>query len=233
MLDIKQIRENAADVEAALARRNGGFTLQEILKIDSEFRNVQIEWETLNRRRNEINELFKNGSKLSDDEKKNLKEESKQIKDRIGTIDPLRQEREKQLADLILTIPNLPDPAVPDGKDENDNLEIHKWGEIPNIENPRHHYEIGAELGVFDFERGVKVAESRFTVLVNMGAKIERALMNFMLDSHAKRGYVEVFPPILINRDCMIGTGQLPKFEGDFINALMMSFTSLPRLRFR
>ncbi len=216
MLDIKQIRENAADVEAALARRNGGFTLQEILKIDSEFRNVQIEWETLNRRRNEINELFKNGSKLSDDEKKNLKEESKQIKDRIGTIDPLRQEREKQLADLILTIPNLPDPAVPDGKDENDNLEIHKWGEIPNIENPRHHYEIGAELGVFDFERGVKVAESRFTVLVNMGAKIERALMNFMLDSHAKRGYVEVFPPILINRDCMIGTGQLPKFEGDF-----------------
>ncbi len=110
----------------------------------------------------------------------------------------------------------MPDPSVPDGHDETGNVEIKRWGEIPKIANPKEHWELGTALKVFDFERGVKLAESRFTVLMENGAKMERALMNFMLDFHSARGYREVFPPILVNRTCMQGTGQLPKFDGDF-----------------
>ncbi len=217
MLDIKQIRENAPEVEKALGRRNGGNSLKEIIKIDEEFRAANAQWEELNRRRNEISETFKTKiNSLSAEDKKSLQEESKELKQKHEEVAPKRQELEEKLGQLIMSIPNIPDPSVPDGKDENDNVEISRWGEIPKIENPREHWDIGVELGVFDFERGVKIAESRFTVLVDMGAKIERALMNFMLDTHSANGYTEVFPPVLVNRDALVGTGQLPKFEGDF-----------------
>ncbi len=217
MLDIKQIRENATEVEKALGRRNGGNSLKEIIQIDEEFRAANAQWEDLNRRRNEISETFKTKiSTLSAEDKKSLQDESKELKQKHEAVGPKRQELEEKLGQLIMAIPNIPDPSVPDGKDENDNVEISRWGDIPKIENPREHWDIGAELGVFDFERGVKIAESRFTVLVDMGAKIERALMNFMLDTHSKNGYTEVFPPVMVNRDALIGTGQLPKFEGDF-----------------
>ncbi len=215
MLDIKLIRENPAEVEKALARRNGGFSLSDIVKTDQELRQAQAEWENLNRRSNEISELFKTG-KADKEQKEKLSQETKDIKTRLKEIEPLKRELEERLDVLRLAIPNMPDSTVPDGKDETANIEVSRWGKLPEIANPRHHYELGAELKVFDFERGVKLAESRFTVLMENGAKIERALMNFMLDFHSKNGYREVFPPILVNRACMIGTGQLPKFEGDF-----------------
>lgn len=217
MLDIKYIRENLETVEKALGRRNGGFSLGDIKKIDVEYRAANEQWETFNRRVNEISDTFKTkGSSLSKEEKASLQEESKQLKEKHKQVGLERNEHWEKLEQLALSIPNMPDESVPDGKDEHDNVEISRWGEIPAIENPRDHWDIGAELGVFDFERGVKISESRFTVLMGMGAKIERALMNFMLDSHAKNGYTECFPPILVNRDALIGTGQLPKFEGDF-----------------
>jgi len=215
MLDLRFVRENLETVEKAIARRNGGFSLKELVDTDGEYRQILAEWENLNRRKNEISEAFKTGT-ARPEEKEALKEESKNLKQRHEEISKRRQELEEKLNELSLGIPNMPDPSVPDGADENENVVVSTWGEIPVIENPRHHFEIGADLGVFDFERGVKVAESRFTVLMNYGARMERALMNFMLDSHGANGYMEVFPPILINRDCMVGTGQLPKFEGDF-----------------
>jgi seryl-tRNA synthetase len=215
MLDIKHVREHADEVEKAINRRNGGFSIKELVTIDADLRNVQGEWESLNARRNEISETFKTG-KVSPEEKEALKVESANIKTRNEEIAQLKKDLEESLLRLQLAIPNCPDSSVPDGKDETENKEISTWGEKPKIENPRQHYEIGTELGIFDFERGVKIAESRFTVLMNWGAKLERALMNFMLDLHGKHGYTEVFPPILVNRDCMVGTGQLPKFEGDF-----------------
>ena len=135
---------------------------------------------------------------------------------RRGEIEASKQELEKKLLELQLELPNVPDESVPDGADEKANKEIKRWGNLPKLQNPMHHYEIGSQLKIFDFERGVKIAESRFTVLLDKGAKIERALMNFMLDFHSQRGYLEIFPPVLVNRDCMVGTGQLPKFEGDF-----------------
>ena len=145
-----------------------------------------------------------------------LRLETKEIKKRREDIEAEKQDLEKRLDALLMSIPNMPDASVPDGPDETANVEVKKWGRIPEIVSPKHHYELGTELRIFDFERGVKLAEARFTVLLEIGAKMERALMNFMLDLHSSRGYSEIFPPILVNRDCMIGTGQLPKFDGDF-----------------
>lgn len=215
MLDLKLVRENPEMVEAALAKRHAGFTIKELVEVDSQLRKVQSEWEALNRRSNEISELFKTG-KLAAAEKEAFKAETKEVKARQTQLEEEKRGYTEQLEKLAMGIANMPANDVPEGKDEEDNVVVSSWGTIPSIKDPRQHYEIGADLGIFDFERGVKVAESRFTVLMNWGAKIERALMNFMLDSHAKRGYTEVFPPILVNRDCLVGTGQLPKFEGDY-----------------
>lgn len=213
MLDIKLIREKPELVQQALDRRQGGFSLSELLKLDEQQRKLQAEWEALNRRSNEITALF---PKTPKDQLQPLKDETKEIKKRQEEIKAEKDKLEEQLQVLVLALPNMPDASVPDGPDEEHNVVVKTWGEPPQIANPRQHYELGAELAVFDFERGVKLAESRFTVLAEMGAKMERALMNFMLDFHSARGYKEVFPPILVNRECMTGTGQLPKFAGDF-----------------
>jgi len=215
MLDLKTIRENSESVAYALARRNGGFSIVKLLEVDSLYRQAQSEWEDLNRRNNEISERFKTG-KLTTEEANTLRQETKQIKGRREEIEAKKQELEHELYGLQMSLPNLPDPAVPDGCDENSNREVSRWGTLPQLANPLHHWEIGSQLQIFDFERGVKLAESRFTVLLPLGAKLERALMNFMLDFHSSRGYQEVSPPLLVNRNCMVGTGQLPKFEGDF-----------------
>lgn len=215
MLDIKLIRENPDEIEKALARRHGGYTLGPLLDVDRDYRKTLAEWESLNRRSNEISELFK-GGKVAKEEMDTLRAETKSIKQRQKELDEQKKALEDKLDDLLMHIPNTPDPSVPDGKDETENVVVNTWGDIPKIDNPKHHYELGADLGILDFERGVKLAESRFTVLMGMGAKIERAIMNLMLDLHGAKGYEEVFPPILVNRQCMIGTGQLPKFEGDF-----------------
>lgn len=213
MLDLKLIREKTDEVEKSLARRNAGYSTKELVAIDADLRKAQAEWESLNRRSNEITEQFKTGKA---ENKEELKSEQKEIKARREELDKQRQQLESDLSALHYGLPNMPDPSVPDGADENDNVEQKTWGKIPVIDSPKQHWELGTNLGIFDFERGVKLAESRFTVLMEYGAKMERALMNFMLDLHSKRGYKEVFPPILVNRDCMVGTGQLPKFVGDF-----------------
>ncbi len=213
MIDLRLIREKADEVEKALGRRNGGFSIKELLEVDSAQRKAQSEWEALNQRSNQLQGLIKAAQA---DEREKLKVEAKEVNTRIKEANALRTELDARVKELHLSLPNVPDASVPDGVDETSNVEIHKWGEKPQIENPKEHWELGPPLRIFDFERGVKIAESRFTVLMEMGAKMERALMNFMLDFHSSRGYVEVFPPILVNRQCMIGTGQLPKFEGDF-----------------
>jgi seryl-tRNA synthetase len=215
MLDIRILRDRPDEIRKALSRRHGEFPIDELLQIDADLRKSLEESEALNRRSNEIANLFKTGQ-APKEQIDGLKNESKEIKKRSTEVEEQKRELEAKRDAMLLSIPNAPDASVPDGKDENDNVEVKRWGEPRKIENPKHHYEIGEALGVFDFERGVKIAESRFTVLMDMGARMERALMNFMLDLHAKKGYVEVFPPILVNRSCLEGTGQLPKFEGDF-----------------
>lgn len=215
MLDIRLLRENPDEMEKGLARRRGEYPFRELIETDLKHRRAQAEWEALNRRSNEISEKFKTG-KLSKEEKEPLQLETKEIKRRREEIEKEKNELEESLTALMLGIPNLPDPSVPDGADENENVVVKVWGDLPNISSPQQHFDLGTALNIFDFERGVKIAESRFTVLMEVGAKIERALMNLMLDMHSVRGYKEVFPPILVNRQCLVGTGQLPKFEGDF-----------------
>ena len=215
MLDIKIIREHQDDIQKALNRRNGDWALDTLVEVDKKSREIQAEWETLRRRSNEISEQFKTG-KVSKEQADVLRVETKELKKRLEEVEPEMKKLELERDHMLLSIPNTPDPTVPDGPDETANTVVKEWGTIPDIKNPKHHYELGADLGVFDFEKGVKLAESRFTVLMDMGAKMERALMNFMLDLHGAKGYREVFPPILVNRQCMIGTGQLPKFDGDF-----------------
>jgi seryl-tRNA synthetase len=215
MLDLKQIRENPELVEAALQRRNSGAGIKAIVELDQSFRKSQAELESLNRRNNEISESFKTG-KVSGEDKEKLRQESKDLKKRQEEVNEENKKLDGELNLLLLSVPNLPDASVPDGADEESNQVVSSWGTPREIVNAKHHFEIGTELGVFDFERGVKIAQSRFTILRNWGAKLERALMNFMLDSHAARGYMEIFPPILVNRNCLVGTGQLPKFDGEF-----------------
>src|SRR6516162_1754536 len=171
MLDLKLIRENSQFVSQALSRRNGGFSITKLLEVDEDYRRVQADWEELNRRTNEISERFKTG-KVPSDEAASLKQETKEIKSKRETIEARRNELEQALRHLQMALPNLPDASVPDGHDETANREVSRWGELPKIENPLNHFELGAELDIFDFERGVKLAESRFTVLMPMGAKI-------------------------------------------------------------
>lgn len=215
MLDLRLIREDMEKVEKALARRNGGFSIRSLAEVDEKFRKTLAEWEGLRARSNQISGEFKTG-KVAAEDKEKLKAESIELKANLANSDKEKTELAAKLDELLLAIPNLPDPSVPDGKDETGNVEQKRWGEIPKIDKPKEHWELGTALRCFDFERGVKLSESRFTVLLENGAKMERALMNFMLDFHSARGYREVFPPILVNRTCMQGTGQLPKFEGDF-----------------
>lgn len=146
-----------------------------------------------------------------------LKEAVREISSRIKDLDQQVAEVEEAQKSLILAIPNVPHISVPVGDDENSNVEIRRWGEIPSFSfEPRPHWELGELLGILDFERGVKVAESRFTVLLGLGARLERALMNFMLDLHTgEHGFMEVVPPFLVNSRTMAGTGQLPKFADD------------------
>ncbi len=215
MLDIKVVRENSDEVQKSLDRRHGGYNIAELLTIDKQVRELLGEWEALNKRSNEISEQFKTG-KVAKELMDSLRAETKELKKKREETEPRMKELEAQRDAMLLSTPNLPDPSVPDGADEEGNVLIKTWGTIPEIADPKPHFELGAELGVFDFERGVKLAQSRFTVLMDIGAKMERALMNFMLDLHSAKNYKEVFPPILVNRNCMMGTGQLPKFEGDF-----------------
>ncbi|HEY9678095.1 MAG TPA: serine--tRNA ligase [Drouetiella sp.] len=213
MIDLKLIREKTDEVEKALKRRNGNFSTKELVEVDSEQRRIQGEWEALRQRSNQLKDLI---PAAQGEERETLKAEAKDVNARAKDLNAQKNELDEKLKALHFALPNVPDASVPDGPDETANVEVHTWGEKPKIDNPKEHWELGPALGVFDFERGVKLAESRFTVLMEMGAKMERALMNFMLDLHSKRGYKEVFPPILVNKECMYGTGQLPKFEGDF-----------------
>ena len=215
MIDLKQLKDDPHNFVENLKRRHGNFNLDELLELSLDHRKLLNEWEHCNKRSNEISQLFKNG-KLTPENMAKLKQESKELKEEKEKIENLKNSNEEKLLALQLTVPNPPDKSIPTGHDENDNVEIKRWGKPKPIKNPLHHYEIGSKIGVFDFERGVKLAHSRFTVLDTNGARLERALMNFMLDFHAKSGYREIFPPILVNRQAMIGTGQLPKFEGDF-----------------
>ncbi|EDP73919.1 serine--tRNA ligase [Hydrogenivirga sp. 128-5-R1-1] len=220
MLDIKLIRENPDFVKERLKTRDEVlvFVIDEILTVDKERRKLIAEVEQLKAEKNklskEIGKLFKEGKK---EEAQKAKEEVVAKNERIECLEKELKEVEKRFNNLLLTVPNLPYESVPVGKDETENVEIRKWGEPRKFDfEPLPHWEIGEKLGILDFERGAKLSGSRFTVMFKEAARLERALINFMLDIHTKEhGYTEVWSPVLVKPEILTGTGQLPKFEED------------------
>jgi seryl-tRNA synthetase len=217
VLDIKQIRENPQAVQECLNSR-GNYDIQHLLQLDTKQRELEGTRSQLQARSNEIGKLvgqkIKAGVNPQDPEIQNLREQGNQIKTQLGELEPQEKDLKAQLEALLLALPNLPSESTPIGKSEAENVEIRRWGEeyIPQNSNILPHWEIGERLGILNFERSVKVAQSRFVTLIGAGAALERALIQFMLERQIAAGYVEVMPPILINTQSLTATGQLPKF---------------------
>ncbi|MEL7566499.1 MAG: serine--tRNA ligase [Dehalobacterium sp.] len=214
MLDLKFVRNNPEKVEQALKNRGGKINLNGFLKMEAERRELLVKVEQMKAERNtvsqEIGKAKKSGLSAED---KVL--EMRQLGDQIKEMDDRLRDLETGIQNELLTIPNIPHESVPIGLSEEDNQEIRKWGQPPQFNfQPKAHWEIGEKLGILDFERGAKVTGARFTFYKGLGARLERALINFFLDLHTeKHNYTEFFPPFMVNRDSMTGTGQLPKFE--------------------
>jgi seryl-tRNA synthetase len=218
MLDLKQIRENPEEVQKRLDSRGGSYDIAPILQLNQQQKALELERSSLQARGNEIGKLVgqkvKSGSDVNSPEILAMKTEGNEIKSKLAQLEPQEKAIKAAIDQKILDLPNLPSETTPIGKDERENIEVKRWGEEYKPTNPNilPHWEIGEKLGILDFERAVKIAQSRFVNLIALGAALERALINFMLDRHIVAGYTEVLPPILINSDSLRGTGQLPKF---------------------
>ena len=218
MLDIKFVRENPDLVDKSCeSRQNAHWDREKFFELDEERRSVIAEVESLQAERNAVSKqiglLMREGKK---EEAEAAKEQVAANKDRIAELDQRRGEVEEELTALVAAIPNIPDTSVPYGKDDSDNPEVRKWGEPTQFDfEPKAHWDLGPELSMIDFDRGVKLAGTRFYLLGGMGARMERALINFMIDTHNQAGFKEWWPPVITNQDSLFGTGQLPKFEED------------------
>lgn len=218
MLDIKFVRENPDLVDKSCeSRQNAHWDREKFFELDEERRSVIAEVESLQAERNAVSKqiglLMREGKK---EEAEAAKEQVAANKDRIAELDQRRGGVEEELTALVAAIPNIPDASVPYGKDDSDNPEVRKWGEPTQFDfEPKAHWDLGPELGMIDFDRGVKLAGTRFYLLGGMGARMERALINFMIDTHNQAGFKEWWPPVITNQDSLFGTGQLPKFEED------------------
>lgn len=216
MLDIKQIRENPQAVQERLSSR-GNYDIQPLIQLDQQQRTLEATRSQLQASSNEIGRLvgqkIRSGTNSQDPEVQSLREEGNRLKTRLSQLEPQEKELKAQLEELILALPNLPSDSTPIGKNEEENVELRRWGNeyIPQT-TKLPHWEIGEKLGIFNFERSVKIAQSRFVTLIGAGAALERALIQFMLDRQIAAGYLEVIPPILVNTQSLIATGQLPKF---------------------
>jgi len=220
VLDLKQIRENPEQVQQLLDRRNSDqYKIELIINLSVQQRELETTRTQLQTRSNEIGKLIgqkiKSGSDPAGDEIKSLKTEGNELKSKLGELEPQEKELKAQIETKILELPNLPSQTTPIGKSEAENIEVRRWGDeyLPeNNDSILPHWEIGEKLGIIDFPRSVKIAQSRFVSLIGAGAALERALINFMLDRQIAAGYTEVMPPALVNTSSLTGTGQLPKF---------------------
>lgn len=217
MLDIKFVRENQDAVADAMRNRHADWDGALFARLDGERRDAIQREEALQAERNtlskQVGSLMKEGKQ---DEAEAVKARVAAIKDELAEAGAQRDAVDAQLRDLLLRTPNMPDASTPVGDDEDDNPEVRRWGTPPEFGfEPQAHWDLGPALGIIDFERGVKLASSRFVVLGGLGARLERALINFMADTHTSRGYKEWWLPVMANTETMTGTGQLPKFEDD------------------
>ena len=218
MLDIKRIRTNKEEVIESLNSRFGNYNIDKVLELDEKRREIIFEVENKKARQNEVSKqvpkLKKDGIDVSD-----LFKEMKALSDEIKELDVKVKDLDEEIRKELLSIPNTPNKDIPIGKSDEDNVEIRKFLEPKKFDfEVKAHWDLGVDLDILDFERAVKISGSRFSVFKGLGAKLERALINFMLDLHSGQGYEEVGVPVLINRNSMYGTGQLPKFEDDMFH---------------
>ncbi len=229
MLDLRFLRENVSFVREKMAQRGVEVDLEGILRLDKERRELIQQVEAMRNRRNQFSDEISRRKRQGEDAQE-LIAEMRALSQRLKEMEAQLREKEEELRKLLLTVPNIPHSSVPVGEDSDDNVEVRKWGEPPSFPfTPRPHWEVGEELGILDFQRGAKLAGARFVLYRGLGAFLERALINFMLDLHIKEhGYKEVLPPFIVNRNSMIGTGQLPKFEEDLFKIEGMEYYLIP-----
>jgi len=224
MLDIKLIRTQPDRVKELLSRRQRDYSaeIDQLLHWDQQMRQLETRRSHLQSQSNEISRQI--GQKMRSGADANaieaLKAESQHVKEELAALEPQEKELREHIHQLLLTLPNLPSEQTPIGRDERENVEVRRWGDEykPQLENPKPHWEIGEALGILEFARAVKIAQTRFVALVGAGAELERAIAQFMLATHIARGYTEVLPPLLVNSATMTGTGQLPKFAQDLFH---------------
>jgi seryl-tRNA synthetase len=229
MLDVKLLRENLAEVKARMATRGGQIDWDAFVSLDRERRDALANIERLKEKKNrlsgEIGKIKKSGGDATA-----LMREVEEVSEAIRAGEGPLADMEARFDQFMLTLPNLPHPSVKIGKAAEDNREIRRWGDPPKVDfEPKNHWDIGEELGILDFARAVKIAGARFAVYREAGAKLERALINFMLDLQTKEhGYKEMLPPALVNRSALVGTGQLPKFEEDLFHLAPGDYFLIP-----
>lgn len=230
MLDIKRIREDFDSVKKAVeSRGKGDFGIDKVREYDVERRKLLAEVEQMKNQQStssrQIPVLKKEGKDTTE-----LMAEMKQLSEKIKVLDGQVSEVEAKLRDALLNIPNTPYKDVQEGADDSDNVELRKWGEPRTFDfDEKAHWDIGTDLDILDFERATKIAGTRFTVYKGLGARLERAVINFMLNLHTEEhGFTEILPPFMVNRDAMIGTGQLPKFEDDMFHVPAKDFFLIP-----
>jgi seryl-tRNA synthetase len=216
MLDLKWVRENAEAVKAGAALKNTQVDIEGLLNVDSRRRELVTRTEELQRERNELSAEVGRKMKTREDAEP-LKARVREIGDESKSMNEMLTSLDEELRDRLLRIPNVPHESVPHGRDESENRVLREWGTKPSFDfQPKGHWEIGEKLGLISFEQGTKVSGSGWIVYAGAGARLQRALIGFMLDLHTtSHGYTEILPPFVVSRDTMTGTGQLPKFEED------------------
>jgi seryl-tRNA synthetase len=229
MLEAKYLREHIDEVRQRLALRGQPVDLDRFISTDGERRKAIQEWERLRALQKKVSDEVSRRKKEGQDSA-DLISEMKKVSQELKELDGTVQEKERALEELLLTIPNLPHATVPRGSDSSENVEVRRWGTIPRFDfEPKPHWDVGEDLGILDFKTGAKIAGARFTLYWDLGAKLERALINFMLDLHTREhGYREVLPPFMVNRTTMTGTGQLPKFEEELFKIEGLDYFLIP-----
>ena len=228
MLDLKFVCENIEEVKERLSHRSGKFDLEGLGELANERKTLIQNTEQKKATKNAVSKQIPS---LKGDEKAAKIAEMKTLGDEIKALDARLAEVEAKISEIMLTIPNLPNKEVPIGDDSDDNVEVRRWGEPTKFDfEPKAHWDIAEQKDICDWPRASKISGARFTVYKGMGARLERAIYNFMLDTHTANGYTEIFPPYMVNKNAMIGTGQLPKFAEDmyYVNNEGQDFYLVP-----
>ncbi|BAS25880.1 serine--tRNA ligase [Limnochorda pilosa] len=230
MVDLKWVREHPEETRAALARRGGDLpAVDDLLQADGERRRLLAEVEEKKAYRNRVSQEIGRARQAGEDVEARM-QSMREVGEAIRVLDEQVKTADSRIQELLLQIPNLPNPDIPTGPDETANEEVRRWGEPRRFAfEPLAHWDLGPSLGVLDFERAAKIAGARFPLMRGAGAQLERALISFMLDLHTREhGYTEVLPPFLVNREAMVGTGQLPKFAEDVFHCEGTDYYLIP-----